>query len=181
MAIEHVASRWGISLSRSGEAYQVQTTFRGQAVTLALPLAWMNQTGFVVQALLDTYQSNSPKLIVIYDDLDLPLGVLRIKVRGGPGGHNGLRSLIMCLGFEEFFRIKIGIGRPGDKEDPSDYVLSPFNGEEQQTIEQALPRVAEALECLISSGATEAMNRFHRTLPPRPSGEDIEKADPLGT
>ena len=73
MAIEHVASRWGIGLTHTGEAYQGRTQFRGQAVTLALPLAWMNQTGFVVQALLDTYQSNSPKLIVIYDDLDLPL------------------------------------------------------------------------------------------------------------
>ena len=177
MAIEHIAARWGVTLSQCGDSYQGQRTFNGHSVTLALPLAWMNQTGFVVHRLLESYQAQSPELIVIYDDLDLPVGVLRIKVRGRAGGHNGLRSVIACLGSEEFSRIKVGIGRPPEPEDPSQYVLSPFFSDEWKNIEETLPRVAEALECLIVEGPLQAMNRYHvsSTLVPEEGRDDEEE------
>ncbi len=165
MVVKQAASRWGVILTQQGEALQGQGTVGGHPVTLVLPLAWMNQTGLVVRPLYDSLQAHSPRLIVIYDDLDLPLGVTRIKTRGGPGGHNGLRSIITCLETEEFSRVKIGIGRPEVQEDPAHFVLSPFTRDEWTTMEKTLHQSVDVLECLISEGASKAMNRFHSPLP----------------
>ena len=174
MVVKQAAARWGITLRQQGEALQSHGKVGDHPVTLVLPLAWMNQTGLVVRSLFDSHLANSPSLIVIYDDLDLPLGVTRIKTRGGPGGHNGLRSIISCLGTEEFSRVKIGIGRPDIHEDPAHFVLSPFSADEWATVEKAIHQSTDVLECLITEGASKAMNRYHSTLPSEKSEESDE-------
>ena len=161
MALEHTARLWGVALTPQGQALQGQGTICGSSVLLALPLIWMNQTGPVVHSLLQDRNLNSSNLILVYDDLDLPLGVLRIKTRGGPGGHNGLRSVLSSLETENFCRLKLGIGRPPDHEDSAHYVLSPFLSDERPLVEALLPKTVEVLECIIGEGIPMAMNRFH--------------------
>jgi PTH1 family peptidyl-tRNA hydrolase len=161
MVLEHAASRWGVALVSQGHALQGQGATAGCSVLLALPLAWMNQTGEVVHSLLQDRNLTSSDLILVYDDLDLPLGALKIKTRGGPGGHNGLRSVLSCLETENFCRLKVGIGRPPFDENPAHYVLSPFSPEQCGQVEALLPKAVDALECVIGEGIPVAMNRFH--------------------
>ena len=146
MVLEHTARRWGVTLTSQGQALQGQGAVCGSSVHLALPLIWMNQTGEVVHSLLQDRNFTSSNLILVYDDLDLPLGVLRIKTRGGPGGHNGLRSVLSSLETEDFCRLKLGIGRPSDHEDSAHYVLSPFLPAESPLVETLLPKAVDALE-----------------------------------
>ena len=166
MVLEHTARRWGVALASQGQALQGQGVVCGSSVLLALPLTWMNQTGEVVHSLLQDRNLTSSDLILVYDDLDLPLGALRIKTRGGPGGHNGLRSVLSSLETENFCRLKLGIGRPSDREDAAHYVLSPFLADESPLIEALLSKAVDALECILGEGIPVAMNRFH--APPSP-------------
>ena len=171
MVLEHAARRWGIGLNPEGRALQGQGRTSEWAVLLALPLIWMNQTGEVVQSLLEDNNLCPSDLILVYDDLDLPLGALKIKIRGGPGGHNGLRSVLTSLGTENFCRLKVGIGRPPLHENPADYVLAPFSPEETDQIGILLPKVVDALECMIGEGIPQAMNRYHSSPIPPEAGE----------
>lgn len=167
IVLKHAAQHWGIHFTQQGQALQCLGAVRGSAVLLVLPLIWMNQTGEVIHSLLQDRNLTPSDLILVYDDLDLPLGSFKLKARGGHGGHNGLRSVLDCLGTENFSRLKVGIGRPSIQEDPAQYVLSPFAPDECVQVESVLPRVVEALECLMGEGISVAMNRFH-SLPPQP-------------
>lgn len=161
MVLVQAADRWGIALAQQGDRFQGRGEVGGQPVLLVLPLTWMNQTGSVVRAVLQDLNLASPDLIVVHDDLDLPLGAIKIKTRGGAGGHNGLRSVLSCLGTEEFSRVKVGIGHPPENEDPARYVLLPFPAEEWGQVVPTLQKAVDALECLIVEGPAVAMNRFH--------------------
>ncbi|MBE0616449.1 MAG: aminoacyl-tRNA hydrolase, partial [Proteobacteria bacterium] len=101
------------------------------------------------------------RVVVVHDDLDLPLGCLRIRVRGGHGGHNGVRSVIESLGSGEFVRLKLGIGRPAEGESVVDHVLSPFRSQEEAVLSGFLDRAAAVAESIIVEGPARAMNRFH--------------------
>ncbi len=171
MILKHASLHWGIALTQKGQALQGQGKVCGRSVLLVLPLIWMNQTGEVVHSLLQSTNLSSSDLILVYDDLDLPLGVLKIKTRGSPGGHNGLRSVLSHLGNEDFCRLKMGIGRPSNDEDLADYVLSPFLPDECGKVDAALPKAVDALECVMCEGIPAAMNRFHM----RSSNPEIEK------
>lgn len=168
--IEHAAHRWGIRLAQQGQVLQGQGAVHGSAVLLVLPLIWMNRTGEVIYSLLQDRSLTPSDLILVYDDLDLPLGGVKLKARGGHGGHNGLRSVLDCLGAEDFYRLKVGIGRPPIHEDPAQYVLSPFTPDQCGKVDAVLPKAVEALECLMGEGISVAMNRFHS--PPLP--QDME-------
>ena len=170
MVLEHAARRWGVFLSQQGQALQGQGAIDGRSVLLALPLIWMNQTGEVVHSILQERKLSSSDLILVYDDLDLPLGTLKIKTRGGPGGHNGLRSVLSCLGTEEFCRLKVGIGRPLAGVDVAKYVLSAFTQGECEKVNFMLPKAVDALECVMSQGVPVAMNRFHTP----PTGQEFQ-------
>jgi PTH1 family peptidyl-tRNA hydrolase len=165
MVLEHAARRWGIALAQQGQALQGQGAIHGRAVLLALPLIWMNQTGEVVHSILQDRNLASPDLILVYDDLDLPLGALKIKTHGGAGGHNGVCSVMSCLGTQDFCRLKVGIDRPPVDEDPAQYVLSPFAQHEREPVNAVLSNAVDALECLIREGISVAMNRFHARSP----------------
>lgn len=161
MVLERAADRWQLSWMETPSARQCSGYVGSNVVVLALPNAWMNQTGPVVSRLVDCFGIRSQELIVVHDDLDLKLGTIRIKTRGGAGGHNGVQSVLLALQTEEFIRVKIGIGRPPDHGDPADYVLSPFNSEELPLVDQVLSRGVDALECILNEGVGQAMNRFN--------------------
>ena len=161
MALQRAADRWKVSLTLSGAALQGRGRVGAIEVMLIQPLTWMNLTGPVVKAWVDTYGLSSHDLLVLHDDLDLPAGRLRLKRNGGSGGHNGILSLLTALDTNQFSRLKIGIGRPRPGEETADYVLSPFTPEESPLIDAALDRAVQALECAIAEGLDVAMNRFH--------------------
>jgi len=129
-----------------------------ERVVLAKPQTYMNESGLAVFALLREYRVSVEDLIVIHDELDLPLGVVRVKAGGGHGGHNGLRSLVSFLGTPDFLRVRIGIGRPAPGMEAADYVLCPFLPEERQTATEAVVKAAEAVRMIVEQGVTKAMN-----------------------
>ena len=133
----------------------------GRSVVLACPLTYMNRSGESVAALVRWYKTPLERLLVVYDDLDLPLGTLRLRPRGGSGGHRGMQSIIQRLGTETFPRLRIGIGRPPAGWDAADYVLHPFTEDEQPIITAARERAVEAIECWLTEGIVAAMNRFN--------------------
>ncbi len=161
MVLEQAAERWNVTLAKQEHGFLGKGDVKGHPVLLLLPMAWMNQTGVVIRSVLQDLSPESPDLIVVHDDLDLSLGAIKIKARGGAGGHNGLRSVLSCVGTEEFSRVKVGIGRPQNNDSLANFVLSPFLSEEWEKIIPILPKAIDSLECLISDGPDIAMNRFH--------------------
>jgi PTH1 family peptidyl-tRNA hydrolase len=136
-------------------------TWRNEFLALAKPLTFMNRSGVGIRTVLRKTHANVDELIVIHDDLDLALGRLKFKQRGGGGGHKGIISIIEDLGQDDFLRLRIGIGRPIGGMDPSEYVLSDFNEEEHAVVEEALDMAADALRTLIQEGLPKTMNFFH--------------------
>jgi peptidyl-tRNA hydrolase, PTH1 family len=165
MVLEQAAARWGIRLNHHGLAYRGGGDVDGIEVTLAQPLAWMNQNGPVVAGLLHELEVGPRDLLVIHDDVDLPVGRLRIKREGGSGGHNGIRSIQAALQSSDFCRLKVGIGRPAPGEETADYVLSPFGPDDRVSVHEAMDRAVMALECWVREGAEAAMNRFNASSP----------------
>jgi PTH1 family peptidyl-tRNA hydrolase len=144
----------------------------GRQVVLAKPQAYMNLSGKAVGSLSRLYRVPAPQILVIYDDLDLPLGRLRLRPDGGSGGHKGMRSIIEALGTQGFPRLRVGIDRPPGKMDPADYVLLPFAAQEQELVAEAVQSAAAAVECWLQGGIAAAMERFNPTArPATPCGE----------
>jgi PTH1 family peptidyl-tRNA hydrolase len=132
-------------------------------VLILKPQTFMNDSGRSVKAAMRyTSASSSGDLIVVHDELDLPLGVVRVKIGGGHGGHNGLRSIAEHLGTPEFIRVRIGIGRPPSGMDSAAFVLSLFSPAERIAAEEAVSRAAEVIAEVIADGPTRAMNRFNQ-------------------
>ncbi|NKB81183.1 MAG: aminoacyl-tRNA hydrolase [Nitrospirales bacterium] len=159
--IIQAARQWAIKLTEQGASLQGTGHLGTEPIVLGVPLTWMNQTGWAVKALLTQYDIETQYLIVVYDDLDLNVGRIRIKQRGGAGGHNGLRSILDALQTDEFSRLKIGISRPPVGDDVADYVLSAFTPAEIPIIADTTTRSVSALECLATRGPAEAMNLFN--------------------
>jgi PTH1 family peptidyl-tRNA hydrolase len=137
-------------------------------VLLTKPMTYMNLSGEAVAALASFYKIAPASILVVHDDLDLPLGRIRLRPGGGPGGQKGVASIIKTLGTESFHRLRIGISRPGGQAsyappgmDPSDYVLRPFAPEQEKEMEFVRPRAAEAIEVWLSQGIDGAMNLFN--------------------
>jgi len=164
-AVERAAAGWSVALKTGDLARQgrgrIGPADRPADVTLAIPLTWMNTSGPAVKSLLDSLGLSPDQLVVVYDDLDLPLGRMRIRRSGGPGGHNGLLSIIAALNTGAFCRLKLGIGRPPLHVEAADYVLAPFLAEEQAEVDRVLERAVPALDCLVTEGVGTAMNRFN--------------------
>ena len=134
----------------------------GQKVLLMKPVTYMNLSGEAVGEAARFYKIPPEHVLVISDDVSLPLGRLRVRKGGSAGGHNGLKSIIQHLGTDQFPRVKIGVGeKPHPDYDMADWVLSKFTGEDLKTITAAVERAAKAVECLIAEGPDKAMNRFN--------------------
>ncbi len=185
MAVDRFAERHGFRFSqRAANALVATGAFEGAPLTLAKPQTFMNRSGEPVRGLVQRYTRGPRDLVVVYDELDLPLGRLRIRKEGSPGGHNGMRDVIRALGTQEFVRLRLGIGRPPSDEDPADYVLSPFTPDERPQVEALLDAAVAALEHLLRDGAESAMNEFNRTsrqpaaISPQPSAASLRQAEP---
>lgn len=131
-----------------------------QTLVLVQPMTFMNRSGQAVRPLLDAFGLTLDDLLVVYDDVALPLGTLRIRRKGSAGGHNGMKSVIGSLNSEEFARLRIGVGSP-DEGDLADYVLSPFRLSERPLVDAAIEAAAEAVLLWVNSGVEAAMNRFN--------------------
>ncbi len=159
--VEAFAAAHRIQVSASERAAVGRGTLAGEEVWVVEPLDYMNRSGHAVRDLLAEGGADPGSLLVVYDDLDLPLGHLRFKRQGGHGGHNGVRSIIEALGTDEFVRLKVGIGRPLVGHDPVEYVLEPFSPEEEAVIGPAVGRAGDAVAVALTDGVNAAMNRFH--------------------
>ena len=136
-------------------------TINGEKVFLLKPMTFMNLSGESVRPLMDYYKMEIDDLLVIYDDLDLPPGKIRLRQKGGHGGHNGIRSLIAHLGTDEFKRIRVGIGRPEKGEQVANYVLSTFSPSDKIEIEKATKLATEACESWLSNSFLNVMNQYN--------------------
>jgi len=159
--VEVLAAQAGIRFRRHGEVLRAEGRLSAQAVTLAKPQSYMNRSGPVVAALIGDLGLDLSAVIVVHDDLDLEPGRLRIKARGGHGGHNGVLSIIDALESDRFARVKVGIGRPPDDVEPGNYVLAPVSARERAVLEEAVLQAAKAVECWVGEGLMAAMNRFN--------------------
>jgi len=144
------------------EAVQARWRRPDETVWLAKPLTFMNLSGGAVAGLARFYKIEVPDLIVVTDDVNLPLGRLRARASGSEGGHNGLRSVAEVLGTTDYPRLRIGVGRGDMRRDLADHVLARFESDEQPGIEAAIARAADAVETWISQGLAPMMNAFNR-------------------
>ncbi len=143
------------------------TKIQGEKLLLAKPGTFVNLSGESVAGLVHKYRIPLSDLLVIYDDLDLPLGKIRLRQSGSSGGHKGMNSIISALGSEDFLRIRVGIGRPQAEEQPTSedaivhYVLSDFSPQEEATMKPVIAKVAEAIDCFLTQGIVAAMSKFN--------------------
>jgi PTH1 family peptidyl-tRNA hydrolase len=136
------------------------TRFHGETLLIAKPLTFMNLSGKAVQQMVKANHITLSELMVVVDDLDLELGVIRLRARGGSGGHKGLQSIIDCLGTQDFPRLRVGIGRPPG-EDVIDWVLTRFSPDEETVVKPAIDQAVKALKLWLVSGIEKAMNRYN--------------------
>ena len=148
----------------------------GQELILVKPLSYMNNSGEVVSALVGRSGMACSSVLVVHDDMDLPFGRLKIKKGGGSGGHKGVDSVQRELDFDDFLRVKMGIGRPEEVLSPEDYVLSPFYADQTDNLTEFLERGSEAVMSIVEEGADRAMNRFNKREASR-SPDDENKGE----
>jgi peptidyl-tRNA hydrolase, PTH1 family len=168
LAIERIADRCKVQVTnRHCKALTARAVIGTEPVLLAKPETFMNLSGMSVRELWAKYGeanelSISRDLIVIYDELDFPLGTIKVQERGSSAGHNGMESVIGALGTQEFLRIRMGIEPDHPVKDGAQYVLSPWKKKELTVVDEMLDRTADAVEVILKEGAAAAMNRFNR-------------------
>ena len=163
MVVDKLAGELGISLDKSKfEARYGRGTIEGHEVMLAKPMAFMNRSGWPVQQLATYFKINSKDLIVVHDDIDLAFGRIKIKEKGGHGGHKGLKSIIHAVGDDEFVRLRIGVGRSEEGSNVSDHVLGPFYDDESKRLHSVLIQARDAVVTILTEGSTVGMNRFNK-------------------
>jgi PTH1 family peptidyl-tRNA hydrolase len=186
LAIDRIAGEHNVQVvNRRCRALTAKVRMAGREVILAKPETWMNLSGLSVGALVDEFEvefdDGPPRnLLVLYDELDLPLGRLRVRERGSPAGHNGARSVSGGMGTDEWWRIRIGVGpEPGAKEEAfrrgKDYLLTPMSKRDLAAIDPVLDRAARAVEMVVAKGITAAMNEFNRRDPEDSGNGPAEK------
>ena len=166
-SVDFIARKHDIALDQRKSRSRVGIGYiKGIRVLLAKPRTFMNLSGEAVIALMHYYRVDIKDIIVIYDDLDIPLGKIRIREKGSAGGHNGMKSIITYLRGEDFCRIRVGIAPINDEVDPGKtkvpgYVLGEFSTSEKVAIKEIYPEVAAAVECIVTEGIITAMNRYN--------------------
>lgn len=161
--LEHLAAQHGLAFGRRQKRALVATgSIQGQQVVLAKPQTYMNDSGRAVVPLARFYKVEPEHMMVVYDDLDLPPGAVRLRPEGGSGGHKGMRSIIKHLGEQGFPRLRIGIGRPPGRMDPAAYVLQDLSIEEEPLLEEVLAHAAAAVEIWLQQGIEMAMSQYNR-------------------
>lgn len=160
--VDRIARAHSIALSRSHRTVLAgEGVMEGHRVALAKPRTYVNRSGQAITYLLARYKVSPQELLVIYDDMALPLGKVRMRTKGSAGGHNGVQSVIEALGTQEFPRLRVGIGQPPAGSEPVAYVLGTMSPEERKEANEAVERVAQAVAALLAEGITVAMDRFN--------------------
>jgi PTH1 family peptidyl-tRNA hydrolase len=160
--VARLAARAGIRVNQDEGFAEVGSGAIGtKRILLARPYTYMNVSGAAVGDLRRRHHLRSEDILIIVDDIDLPLGRLRLRPGGSAGGHNGLKSVIEALGTTEFPRLRVGIGRPPAGVDPADFVLTRFGPDEAPAVDESLERAADAVEAAVTLGLPAAMNRFN--------------------
>ena len=163
MVVDQLSKAYAIPLNhKKFKAVYGVGTIADVDVILVKPMSCMNNSGFPLRQVANFFKINSADMMIIHDDLDLTWENIKIKISGGHGGHNGLRSIKEAFGTGDFQRIRVGIGRSSENIRVADYVLSRFNRAEQKHLETVLARTAEAVVTVLREGSQVAMNRFHR-------------------
>lgn len=157
MALDALAARWKIPLGEDGKYLLLgRGRRRGASIILAKPLAYMNRSGEVICPLAAREKVEASRVLIVVDDLDLPLGTVRFRPRGGTAGHRGMESLVQCLGHEDFARIRLGIGRPEEESmAESDYVLMPFEEGELPLVKKVLDGTVRLTEKVVFEGISD--------------------------
>lgn len=147
--------------AHKGRADVVEGRLAGQRAVLAKPKCYMNESGGPVASLRDFFKVPSERIVVVHDELDLDFGSIRMKLGGGDGGHNGLKSITRSTGSRDYLRVRFGISRPPGRQDPADYVLRDFSAAERRELAFHLDRAADAVEALLTGSLEAAQNAFH--------------------
>jgi len=161
--IDQLVNRHGVSIEAApADAVMGKWRDGGEVVLLVKPLTFMNLSGEAIGQLLRYFKVDVTDLLVISDDVTLPIGRLRIRSGGSEGGHNGLRSVAQVLGTNDYPRLRVGVGRGDTRRDLADHVLSRFEPEEQPGVQDAVTRAADAVECWVRDGMAKTMNVYNR-------------------
>lgn len=165
LVIDGLAERWGVKLGRV-KFKSLMGEYRGDGfkAVLSKPQTYMNLSGFAVNSFQRFYRTPLSNVMVIFDDLDLPFGTIRIRQSGGSSGQKGMKSIIEQLGTKEFPRMRVGIGRPPGKKDAVDFVLDEFKANDRQDLDMILNRCADAVEFFIKEGVDKAMMRYNNNI-----------------
>lgn len=163
MTADALEKKTGVRINRAKfRALTAKCQLGGESVLLMKPQTYMNLSGEAVAEAARFYKLPPEKVLVVCDDVSLPCGRLRFRVKGSAGGHNGLKSIISCLGSDAFPRLKIGVGAPPHPEyDMADWVLGTFRGADAEAASKAVSEAADAIECFIKDGAERAMNKYN--------------------
>lgn len=168
MCLNHIARTHAITLdNKQGKARSGTGEICGHKVLLAKPQTYMNSSGDSVRLLVNKFDVVLDDIVVIHDELDLPLGKVRLRQGGSSAGHKGVQSIISSLGSQDFIRLRIGIGRPAATENEEgiiDYVLNDFTREERQAVSTLIPEITKIIPCLLNEGLITAMNLFNKGL-----------------
>jgi PTH1 family peptidyl-tRNA hydrolase len=160
--VELLAKRHGANLRKGKERARAdQVRVDDVLVALAVPLTYMNDSGLAVVALARRYSVDPEQIVIVHDELDLPVAALKVKAGGGLAGHNGLRSIKSHLHSDEFLRVRIGVGKPVSKEQGVEHVLKKFSKRERTEIDVTIEQAADAVECIARDGVEVAMNRYN--------------------
>ncbi len=179
LAIDRLAERCGVRVdNRHCRASTARARIAEVPVLLAKPETYMNLSGMSVVALVQEYEADPEKdLIVIYDDLDLPFGSVRVRERGSAGSHNGMKSVVGALGMQEFLRIRLGIAPEHAISSGKEYVLSPWRSKLDPAVDEMLDAAADAVEIILRQGPGAAMTRFNRKATPPEEAEQPRKEE----
>ncbi len=165
MAVDRLAEECGVEIARrEAQALTAATEIERAEVLLAKPQTYMNLSGMAVKRLLEMHEVNVQDLIVLVDDVDLPLGSLRIRTHGSAGSHNGMKSIIGALQSGEFVRVRMGAGPEHPVEDRASYVLGRFRETDLEAVAGMLDQASEAIKVILREGSHKAMNRFNRRV-----------------
>ena len=161
-AIDYIADKEGISINTGKHKALIGTGYMaGEKVLLVKPQTFMNLSGESLRPIMDFYKLDLSDILVIYDDISLEPGMLRLRTKGSAGGHNGIKSIIAHLGSDNFPRLKFGVGDKPKEMDLADYVLGRFSPQDEAVVSEGIKRACEAVECMIGEGCDAAMNKYN--------------------
>jgi PTH1 family peptidyl-tRNA hydrolase len=165
LVVDELADRMGgrLRTHKSGRAHVLEGRLElgGPRVVLGRGQCYMNESGAAVSTLLRFYKLPLDRLVVVHDELDIPFDTMRVKLGGGDNGHNGLRSIRSALGSGDFYRVRVGVGRPPGRRDPADFLLSDYTSSERKVVPFQVDRAADAVETLVADGLEKTQQRFN--------------------